>query len=58
MEMDKEEEEADEGQEEKFSNSSHSALSMYRDWVLSFRRPGCSRLLRQNLKAPLPGVKA
>lgn len=43
--MDAEEVEAEGGQEEKCNNRSDSWLSMYMDWVLSLRRPGCSLLL-------------
>lgn len=45
-----EEEEVEGGQEEK-CNRSHSGLSMYRDWVLSLRRPGCSLLLAKYFDA-------
>lgn len=55
MEMEEVDEEAEGGQEEKRNSRSHSELSMYRDWVLSLRRPGCSLLLIKDLKARLPG---
>lgn len=58
MEIDKEEEETEEGQEVYFTNSLYSELLMYRDWVLSFLQSGCSCLLRQYLKAPSLGAKA
>lgn len=45
MATEEDEDEAEGGQEAKCSSRSQSAPSMYRDWVLSLRRPGCSRLL-------------
>lgn len=53
--MEEVEEEAEGGQEEKCNNRSHSEPSMYRDWVLSLRRPGCSRLQTKYFDARLPG---
>lgn len=53
--MDVEDEEAEGGQEEKWSSRSHSVPSMYSDWVLSLRRPGCSRLLMDLMDAGFPG---
>ena len=47
-----EEEEVEGGQEEKCNSTSHCVLSMYRDWVLSVRRPGCSLLLCLNARFP------
>lgn len=54
-EMEEEEEEVEGGQEENCNNRSCSAPSMYMDWVLSLRRPGCSLLLIKCVKARLPG---
>lgn len=51
MEMEEEEEEVEGGQEEKSNSRSHSGLSMYRDWVLSLRRPGYSRLFTKYFNA-------
>lgn len=45
MATEEDEDAAEGGQEAKRSSRSQSAPSMYRDWVLSLRRPGCSRLL-------------
>lgn len=56
MGMEEEEEEVEGGQEEKCNNRSHSGLSMYRDWVLSLRRPGCSLLLNKYFNAPFLGA--
>lgn len=54
--METEEEEAEEGgQEEKGNDRSDSGLVMYRDWVLSLRRPDCSLLLTRLLNVRLPG---
>lgn len=53
--IDVEDEEAEGGQEEKCSSRSHSVLSMYSDWVLSLRRPGCSRRLMDLSEAGFPG---
>lgn len=53
--MDVEDEEVEGGQEEKRSSRSHSVLSMYSDWVLSLRRPGCSRLLMDLMDTGSPG---
>lgn len=53
--MDAEDEEAEGGQEEKWSSRSHSVPSMYSDWVLSLRRPGCSLLLMDLMDAGFPG---
>lgn len=55
MVMEEEEEEGEGGQEEKCNNRSHSGLSMYRDWVLSLRRPGCSLLLTKYFNTRFPG---
>lgn len=52
--MEEEEVEAEGGQEEK-NNRSHSGLSMYKDWVLSLRRPGCSLLFTKYFNARFPG---
>lgn len=54
MAMEEDEDEAEGGQEAKRSSRSRSAPSMYRDWVLSLRRPGCSRLLTGNRDAAGP----
>lgn len=55
MAMEDEEEEAEGGQEEKCSNKPHSGLSRYKDWMLSLRRPGCSRLWMRCVSARFPG---
>ena len=44
MEVEDEEEEG--GQDEKCNSMSDAGLSIYSDWVLSVRRPGCSFLLK------------